>query len=130
MDEPGVELAQAGAGKAQPVEHAGTVGFEHRVGAPEQALERPLAVAGLEVDLDHALAPVHGLVPGRDTVGIERPHGAQRLAAGGLDLDHAGAEIGQNLAAVGSGRILAEIDDAVAGEERLGHDGTRPFIYD
>ena len=76
MDEPRIEVVEPFAAKTQPVQHAGAIGFEHPVGAPEQALERPLAGPGLEVDIDHALAPVHDLVPGRDAVGIERPHGA------------------------------------------------------
>ena len=70
--------------------------------------------SGAQVDGQVALAPVAGL----EEVG----HGPHLVAAERLDLDHVGAEVGQELGAVGRGEEAAEVEDPHA-VERVGERG-------
>jgi hypothetical protein len=50
-------------------------------------------------------------------VALERPQSPRRVAAGPLDLDHVGAEVGEQAGCVGPGDVLRKVehDDVVEG---------------
>ena len=77
-----------------------------------------------EVEHERALRAVlgpEGNAGVRAGVAIELGRGAAlHSAAGGLDLDHVGAEVGQKLAAVGAD-LVGELEDAKIGEGPVGH---------
>src|SRR5690606_9359079 len=72
----------------------------------------------LEVEGDGSLALVHAheatALGGRDGAGV-----APEVAVGRLDLGHVRAEGGEHLAGEGAGDVLAEVEDADAGEDAL-----------
>ena len=97
---------------------------QQHVRVVEQALQRRAVLGACEVEPRAALAAVEvdeeaallgsGLVVGEGAVQ------AQLIALGRLDLDHLGAEVAQQLAAVGELLALADLDDADA-SERVRH---------
>src|SRR4030095_7985766 len=93
------------------------------VGALDQRLELPEPVGRLDIESHAALAEVPRLeilaVVGAPPV---RPDLARGIARRRLDLDHLGAQLGQEHGAVGAGPELLQGEDADAGE-RLGAAG-------
>ena len=99
------------------VEGAGpTRRVEHHVGVREEPDQSGVVGAG---HLDTGLARVPGREAQRRAVGPEGRHAAQGVAAGGLDLDHLGAEIGEDPSRHRGG-LAGQVDDAHAGQQRLG----------
>ena len=83
--------------------------------------QRRLLVA-FEVEHDAALAAVDGGVEsaavGVGLIAVERAREANRIAAGRLDADHLGAELGEQLRAVGDRTPGRDLNDAQALERR------------
>ncbi len=82
-----------------------------------------LPVLGLEIDRDRAFAAIAGMVVGgRELVAVgaldERRAPAARVVAraGALDLDHVGAEIGEDLPRPGAGQNARELENTNARE--------------
>ena len=105
VDEPRVLLAQALVADPEAVHHAGPEGLEHHVGVERHAQERVAPPRVLEVDADGALAAVER-VEGR-RVGA---HVVTRARV--LDLDHVGAEVGEQQRAEPAGEQASEVEDA------------------
>ena len=114
----------------------GAHAHQQHVGVVEQALQRRAVLGACEVEPRAALAAVEvdeeaallgsGLVVGEGAVQ------AQLVAVGRLDLDHLGAEVAQQLAAVGELLALADLDDADASERvhhRFDLESARPGLY-
>ena len=102
----------------------GTHAEQQHVGAVEQALQRRAVLGTIEVQPRALLAAVEvdeeaALLRPRFVV-REGAVQAQLVAVGRLDLDHLGAEVAQQLAAVGELLALADLDDADA-LERVRH---------
>jgi len=85
-------------GRADALDQRLALGFVAKIAGDRllAAIERDKTQG---VALDEGRAPLAGIV-------TLRP----------LDLDHIGAEKGQDLAAIGTGQILAELDDLDAGQ--------------
>src|SRR5262249_36310502 len=98
--------------------------LRHDVCVLDELQEEPAALVSLEVDHYTALVAVHDLEEeveaGWDLVGDK--HGASGLAAGGLDLDDVGAEVGDHGRAAGPGLPAGQVDHADALQ---GHPGVR-----
>ena len=92
---------------------------DHAVGALHQRLELAAALGRLDVERHALLAEVPGLeVLAVVRAELVRPDVARGIAVGRLDLDHLGAELGQEHRAVGAGAELLQRQDANA-RERL-----------
>ena len=63
----------------------------------------------LQVEADRLLAPVEGSEVLAEAVGVRRPL-TEHVPVRRLDLDHVGAEIRQQHAAVGTGGNVAQLD--------------------
>ena len=74
----------------------------------------------LEVEGDRALVAVDAQVVGRDAVADRRLPGAGVVAARALDLDHLGAEVGQQHRGVGAGQDPGEVGDQQPGQRSRG----------
>jgi hypothetical protein len=103
----------------EPVRSPDLEVLDHGVG-PGAQLERQRApLLTPEVESARALAAVHRQVVGRFAAGERGAPRARLVAAlGTLDLDHVGAQIGQQHRAIGARQDAREIDHADP-EERL-----------
>ena len=84
-------------------------------------MQRLLARAAREIDDDAALVTVEAceiLVVRTKGAGTDR---ARDVALARLDLDHVGAKIGQQQAAIGPRQHVADLEDADAGERAAHH---------
>ena len=81
-----------------------------RRGAASSRRERDV-VGVLEVERDRALVAVDAEVVGRDAVAHRRHPGAGVVAGRALDLDHLGAEVGEQHRGVGPGEDPGEVGD-------------------
>ena len=116
QDEPGVELVEPLDGEAEPVEHAGAEVLEQHVGAGDEPGQRLAALVGLQVEGHRLLVAVARQEVRRDRLVVGAHEGrspATRLVAapGGLDLDDAGAHVGEHHPAVGPGEGPGQVDD-------------------
>ena len=94
------------------------------VGGPEQAVEGAAIVLVVQVEHDSPFARIAVEEERRAfRVGAVRPAGG--VARGRLDLDHVGAEVGKQLAAVRAGDALGEFDDPQTREGAGSVEGTR-----
>ena len=83
-------------------------------------------VGVLEVERDRALVAVDAEVVRRDAVAHRRLPGAGVVAGRRLDLDHLGAEVGEQHRGVGAGQDPGEVGDQQPGQRvRCGRSATR-----
>ena len=97
---------------AEPVHGAGRVVLDHDVGCCRQAMQQRAAFVGLEVDGDAALVAVEGAEEAGGKA--DQPPGG--IAGHRLDLDHVGAEIGEDQARARAHDGVAEFEHANAGK--------------
>jgi hypothetical protein len=119
MDQPRVQPDQPGVGQAEPLRRGRREVLQQHVAAADQALEDRLALRRLQVQGQAALAAVGAEEIGSAPVHHRRP--AAVLVAGEvLDLDHLGAEVGEELAAGWAGQHAAEVEDPGPAQRRHG----------
>jgi hypothetical protein len=103
---------------------------DHAVGAFDQRLELAAALGRLDVERHALLAEVPGLevfaVVGSELV---RADLARRIALGRLDLDHLGAELGQEHGAVRAGTELLQRQDSNSLEGFCAHSSACRLIH-
>jgi hypothetical protein len=115
-DQAGVDLRQRLPAQAELVEHAGAEVLHHDVGLGHQPAHHLDAVRVLQVHR-HRLLVARLQVPPQRGALVELAPLAQRIAAiGRFDLDHLGAELGEDARGEGAGDQGAEFDDLEAGE--------------
>jgi len=134
IDQPRIPLRQIGVAAAQPVHGAGCVVFQNEVGGGRQPVEQGPALVGFQIDGEAALVAVEGQKKSRGKA--DAP--PRRVAVGRFDLDHVGAEVGEDQARRWAHDGVAEFEHANAGKRqglaRLGisiscrHRPTRPLI--
>ena len=108
--------------EAEAGHDAGTIVLDYDVRRPRQPFEDGAALAGLQVERDASLAAVDGVEAGAVEAGRPR-HLPRRVAGGRLDLDHVGAEIGEQHRAERAGHHLRGVEDAqtIEGAGESGH---------
>src|SRR5215207_3168604 len=130
VDERRVRLAKYLVADAQVVEHTRPEALDQGVGGLDQLEQRLSAALLLQVDPDRALVAVERQVERRagpergvllGSVVRRRPADVVALA-GVLDLDHVGAEIGEQQGAEPAGQKAGEIEDLDVGKGPLAHD--------
>src|SRR5262249_46497358 len=84
--------------------------LDDHVGAPRDAAHDLLSLGQPQVGSHRLLVAVLHVPPQRGAL-VELAPLAQGIAAGRLDLDHLGAEIGEELAGEGAGDELSQLDD-------------------
>ena len=107
--------------EAEPLHHAGPEILQHDVGREAQGARRREICGVLQVEDDRALVAIDrsevlGVarrLRGGRRAGERRPL-AHPVALGRLDLDHVGAQVGEQHPAERAGGDLAELDDADA----------------
>ena len=140
VDDPGVALPDDFVAQPKPVHDAGAHVLEHRVGVFAQA-EEGLAVGFvLEVERDAALVAVDAAevtavvaasvdarlaLGGVDEVLGNRRRRPRHVAGRRLDLDHVGAEVGEDRRAEGPGEGHRAVDDCEVAEGACAHDDTQ-----
>ena len=93
------------------------------VGLGDQSADLGLAIGAFEIDRDRALAAVAAVEIGRAALGVGdegRAPAARVVArAGALDLDHLGAEIGEQLSRPRPRQDARELDHPYPGERLI-----------
>ena len=123
VDQPRALGREARIVEAELLEAADLEVLEQHVGARRELLDDALALGGLEVELDRALAAIGAVeIGGAQMAAVGRRHERRAPAAGvvagalALDLDHVGAEIGQNLAGPRPGQDAGKLENAHTGQ--------------
>ncbi len=114
-DDRGLEVLQAGVVDAEPGGLRAAQVVDHAVGGPDQSFELPAALGRLEVE-GHALLcrdSRPGNIRCRPCPACKADL-ARGIALGRFDLDHLGAQLGQEHGAVGPGAELFQGQDADA----------------
>ncbi len=93
-------------GKTEPVEHAGTKGFEQDVCPAQEFGEGVSPVGGFQVQPADALAAVEMAIDWRNRVAIAAHEAPHRVAIGWLDLDYVSAEVDQLTSGEGTWNVL------------------------
>ena len=101
--------------QTQALHHAGAVVFHQDVGARDQLEGQFTSGGGFQVQDHGALVAQDGRRIQRDVADM-LTHLAHRVALRGFDLDHVGAEIGQQARAGRAGDGGADLDDLQAGQ--------------
>jgi hypothetical protein len=115
VDERGLAGAEPVPAEAEPLHRAGPAILDEHVGLEHQRAGEVARGRVLEVEHDRALAAVDRCEVLAEAFGDRRPL-PHRVAVGRLDLRHVGAEVGEQHAAKGARRHVAELDDAHARE--------------
>jgi hypothetical protein len=76
--------------------------------------------------MDDGLSGIDQLVARSQIIGVDSTQPSHRITSGRLDLDHIGAEIGQDLPGIGAGEVLAEIKYPNTLQQQLRHDQPVP----
>ena len=119
VDELGADRLERLVANAEPLGDAGTVVVDEDVGLAGKGLDDLLALGTLQVEGDALLAAVAAGSPdGGDA------HAAEGIAADGLDLDDARAEVGEDGGPEGGGDDRGELEDGDAAEGRGGGGGS------
>ena len=118
VDDARVGLAHGIEGEAQPVHRLLAHVVHEHVGSRDELSQRRLAGLGLQVEHDGAFVAVEVGEDGREAGRRQRGNGAHAVALRRLDLDHLGAEIAQDLRAIGPQDYSSKIQDAQTFEER------------
>lgn len=100
----------------EPVHAAGPEVLDDDVGAAGQFAGGGHVVGLAQVERDRALAPVDAEEVGGLVVSHRRPPGAGVVTGPALDLDHVGAQVGQEHGGVGAGQDAGEVRDQEAGQ--------------
>ena len=117
IDQPRVAGEQVAGRQAEALERARPEVLDEHVGLGDEVADEGEVVGILEVGDDRALVAVGQLPPQALAVALVAPrHVAQAVAAGPLDLDHVGAEVGEVAGAVRSGEHGRQVDDPDVGE--------------
>jgi hypothetical protein len=115
-DEGRVSLGEPPCVEAEPAGALPRSVVEQQVAASGQQIQDVAAVRGPQVDDDAPLVAVDGGEVGAQAVGgrtpVRRSPGTRLVAAGRLDLDDVGAEVGQEHGGERSGEDAAAVDDA------------------
>ena len=112
IDEARIFSRQISIAGAEPLHGAGRVVFEHHVGGLRQAMEQRAPLVGLQIDREAALVAVEGRKePRGETI---KPAGV--IAGHRLDLDHVGAEVGEDEPRRRAHDGMAEFKHANAGK--------------
>src|SRR5690606_39669374 len=90
--------------------------FNHHIGLLDQLLDQFNAAFAFQVEGDGFLVATETAPPERGAAVVEFAPAANRVAAGRLDLDHLGAEIGEQGAGKRASKQLAQFDNTNAGE--------------
>lgn len=103
-------------GEAALAHEAGVVVLDEHVGAPEQPEEDVPPLGAVDVEGHPALVGVQereqaASLGVRLVAGERTPVPGPVAGPGALDLDHVGAEVGEELGAVGSGDEVPELND-------------------
>ena len=123
-DHAGIELVDAPPREAHAVERAGTEILHQNVRFLDQLLENLFALRRLGVERQRALVAVeHGEIQGVLALDVTKLGARDVAGARALDLDHVGAEPGEQLRAGRSGLHVREINDLDA-FKRLAHSTT------
>ena len=114
--------AQGGRVEAEALAGVGQEVLDHNVRAGRQPLSNAHAVRVLEVDRNGAFVAVHLQEVGALARDERRPPLTAAVAAAGpLDLDHVGAQVGQHHRAVRPGQDLGQVKHPDVGEGEVGH---------
>jgi hypothetical protein len=112
-----VEFLDTLPGEAHAVQRAGAEVLDHHVGFADHLFQHFLALRLLGVQRQRLLVAVeHGEVQGVHVRDVLQLGAGDVAGAGTLDLDHVGAEPGQQLGAGGTGLHVGEVDDLDAVE--------------
>ena len=112
VDEVGLAAAERRVAQAKANHDPGPESLDDAVGALQQAQEDVSSRFLLEVQGDRPFATVEGPVHGR-VLAHHGGHPAHVVAAGlVLDLDHLGAEVGQDPGGEVAGKEAGEVEDA------------------
>ena len=103
----------------QPVHHAGAVALHQHGRGFDEAQERLVASVGLQVQDDAPLAAVDRVE--EDALPIHQRRRQAHVVAGAwlLDLDDVGAQVGQQLGAVGARQKPRQVQDPDPGQGHL-----------
>ena len=112
IDQPRIFLRHDVPAEAQLVDDARHEGFHEDVGLGDQPHQHVAAARGAQVEGEAALVAVHRRHPGAAEMR------AEVLAVEGLDLDHVGAHVAQDLAGGRTGDDLREVEDERVGERK------------
>ena len=113
VDQARVARAQAGPVNAQLGRHAGAQVVDEDVGLAHQALERGQPVGAFQVQRHRLFAAIEDVEVERVAMPERRSHGARVVAAfDALDLDHFGAQVGEDRAGKRPGQHLAQLQHA------------------
>ncbi len=116
IDEARIFRRQIGIAAAEPLHGAGRVVFQNDVGGLRQAMEQRASFVGLQIDRQAALVAIEG----RKESGGKAVEPAGVIAGHGLDLDHVGAEIGEDEPRRRAHDGMAELEHANAGKRQAG----------
>ena len=105
----GAELLVA---ETQRFDDALAKGLHEDIGRFAKAVERLAPAGRLQVERDAAFVAVPGEEERRFAFPKGRSPGSRRIAGKGFDFDDVGAEVAEDLRAVGSSEVLRKIDDA------------------
>ncbi len=127
IDHPGVRRRDRRIVEPEPDQPADLEVLHHHVRAGGERPGAGEVVRVGEVERDAALAAVAGVEVGRRAVGGERrPPAAGLVAAGRLDLDHVGAEVGEGLADPRPGEHPRELQHPQPGQRSFRHLASLP----
>ena len=113
MDDRGIDRAAVRRGDAQLARGGRRQVVDDHVGARGQPQEHLLALVGREVEADALLRMAVGDQRAARPAAHQRP---RRVPRGRLDLDHLGAEVGEDMRRERRGDHGAELDHAAPGE--------------
>ena len=105
-------MAKIAIAAAEPVHGAGRVVLDHDVGGCRQPMQQRAAFIGFEIDGEAALVAVERA----EEAGGKAEQPAGGIAVDRLDLDHVGAEIGENEPRARPHDGVAEFEHANAGK--------------
>ena len=118
-DDARIDVRERRVAQAQTIHHAGAVVVVHHVGGLDQVEKNPASGGRLEIDA-HALLVAVVALELRALAFDLRTHAvvANRVALERLDLDHLGAEVGQDHRPERAGDEQRQVENGQAGEQR------------
>ena len=143
-DEAGIAAAQRGGADTEPIERAGPIVLDEHIRALGESGENGGATGIAQIEREAALAVIHRIMGSELTARALLALAQIVPAAGPLDLQHIGAHLREQQAAVGAGHHVRHVEDHDAGQRPrcfgdlrrlvIVHAGTlirsRPVAYD